>query len=356
VTNHIPLVLKYEAWPEADCAAWDSLFIVGDLFDDVGPCQDWSEGSRAIRRQSYGQWLSFICRTDSLALGVAPCERITLERVKAFVGECRERLAPHTVKTHVVNLYVLAKAMAPEMDWAWLNTAAKRLTNKANKRCLPPPHPIDAREIFQWSLLYMKDTAADDRLSAKKRAIHFRQALLIGFLMAWPVRRRTLLAMRVGHHVRPTTDGFTVAFDPEDMKDTKARDVKMQKDLVDPMRAYLDIYRPILLAGSKTDAFWTNQYGNGLTPDGLSSYLPEITKSRLNVALRPHAFRHIAATTIAELDPEHANIISDILGHATLDMAYKHYNRAMGISSCNALQALVEEIRQSGPVAGKKKI
>ena len=168
MTNHIPLVLKYEAWPEADCAAWDSLFIVGDLFDDVGPCQDWSEGSRAIRRQSYGQWLSFICRTDSLALGVAPCERITLERVKAFVGECRERLAPHTVKTHVVNLYVLAKAMAPEMDWAWLNTAAKRLTNKANKRCLPPPHPIDAREIFQWSLSYMIDTAADDGLSAKK--------------------------------------------------------------------------------------------------------------------------------------------------------------------------------------------
>ncbi|MGC9369659.1 MAG: hypothetical protein ACP5DX_09005 [Paracoccaceae bacterium] len=38
-------------------------------------------------------------------------------------------------------------------------------------------------------------------------------------------------------------------------------------------------------------------------------------------------FRHSAATAIAEFDPEHVDIIRDILGHATLDLAETHYNR-----------------------------
>ncbi len=63
--------------------------------------------------------------------------------------------------------------------------------------------------------------------------------------------------------------------------------------------------------------------------------------------MRPHAFRSVAATSIAEFDPANVNIIRDVLGHATLDMAEKHYNRANGISACNALQSLVENIRKS---------
>ncbi len=60
------------------------------------------------------------------------------------------------------------------------------------------------------------------------------------------------------------------------------------------------------------------------------------------MALRPHAFRHIAATSIAEADPEHVNIIRDLLGHATLDISERHYNRATGISSCTRVQSIVE--------------
>jgi site-specific recombinase XerD len=75
----------------------------------------------------------------------------------------------------------------------------------------------------------------------------------------------------------------------------------------------------------------------------------------LGIALRPHAFRHIAATSIAEYDPEHVNIIRDILGHASLNMAQKHYNRATGISSCNGLQSIVEDFRKAVPIMSKAK-
>ncbi len=355
MTDRIVLVLKYDDWPQADRDAWDGLFLAGDLFDDLGPCHAWSEGSRTKRRQSYGQWLSFLRRTDDAALTNPPTSRIVVSSVQAYVAECKMRLSPRTIQTLVTDLYVLAAAMSPHADLAWLNTVVKRLGHEANRHSLPAPHPIDARRIFQWSLHFMEQIERDSHLSPKKQAIHFRQALLIGFLIACPIRRRTLLAMRVKQHLRPMSVGFMLQFAAEDMKDHKARSFRLPTQLVAPMRAYLDLYRPALLEGNGTDALWVNQYGDGMTPDGLSRELPKITERHLGLALRPHAFRSIAATTIAEVDPEHANIIRDILGHATLAMSEKHYNRATGISSCNELQSILEDIRKSVPMIGRAK-
>jgi integrase len=357
MTDRIPLCLKLNDWPDADRVAWFGLFAAGGHFDDGGPCHDWSEGSRKMRSQSYGQWLSFLLRTDDAAIEIQPSQRITVARLQAFVAELNQReLATTTVKNHVVGLYVLAKAMAPQADWGWLNTAVKRLTNAANRHSLPPPHPIMGPEILRWSLRFMAQTQNDCDLSAKMRAIHFRQGLMIGFLISCPVRRRTLLAMTVNDHVQPISDGYMLNFAAADMKDQKARSHRLPTKLIEPMRLYLEDFRPVLLAGNDTDALWVSQYGEGITPDGLSRELPKVMMRHLEVGIRPHAFRHIAATTIAELTPEHANTIRDILGHATLDMSERHYNRATGISSCNGLQSLVEDIRQSVPTLGRAKV
>ena len=357
MSDHTPLVLKYDDWPEADRAAWDNLFTVGALFEDDGPCSHWAKGSRNMRRQSYGQWLSFLTRIDQEAISSAPGDRVTPNRIKAFIEDCEDRsLSTVTVKNQVLNLFAITKAMEPLDDWSWLYTTVKRLTNRANRHSLPAPHPIDARQIFQWSLQFMEETAANIQLSAKTQAIQFRQALMIGFLIAWPVRRRALLAMRVDHHIQRTSDGFVILFPAEDMKDGKGRSVQLQNALVGPMAQYLDIYRPLLVAKKQTDALWINQYGDGITPDGFSKELPRITERHLGIGIRTHAFRHIAATTIAERDPEHVNIMRDILGHSTLAMAERHYNRATGISSCNALQSLVEDIRKSVPIMGRAKV
>ena len=139
-------------------------------------------------------------------------------------------------------------------------------------------------------------------------------------------------------------DRYLLKFGAEDMKDGKAREFLLPEAFTSPMRQYLRRHRPILLRGKTSDALWISQYGCPITEDGLSRELPKVTKRYLGIELRPHAFRHIAATSIAEFAPEHVNIIRDILGHATLNMAEKHYNRAKGISSCNALQSVMKNI------------
>ena len=65
-----------------------------------------------------------------------------------------------------------------------------------------------------------------------------------------------------------------------------------------------------------------------ISPETVPKELADLTKREFGMSFRSHAFRHIAATSIAETDPEHVGIIRDILGHSTLAMAEKHYNRA----------------------------
>ena len=63
-------------------------------------------------------------------------------------------------------------------------------------------------------------------------------------------------------------------------------------------------------------------------------------------ALSLHDFRRIAATSIAEYDPVHAGIIRDILGHSSLDMAEKHYNRARSMDAVERYQDVADERRK----------
>lgn len=344
MTKNIPLVLKYQDWPQADKSAWDAMFAEGDIFDDAGPCMNWSHGSRVKRQQSYGQWLSFLARTNPGSLESAPMTRVNEEQARAYIEECEARLAPVTVKGLVSDLYTVIRAIAPDQNWSWLDLVSKRLLRKANRKGLPPAHPITAGQVFKGCFARMEKIEADNDLTPQRRAIKFREALMIAFLIARPVRRRALLGMRVGHHLVEVSDGFGLRFAAEDMKDKKARDLPLPKQLVEPIRRYLDVHRPVLLQGTVGDGLWINQYGDAITPDGFSRQLPKVTKCILGIELRPHAFRHIAATTIAEVDPEHANIIRDVLGHSTLDTSQKHYNRAKGIEACKNWQGVTENI------------
>lgn len=346
MSNHIPLVLKFENWPQADRSAWEGLFTEGGFLGDVGPCQKWSQGSRTKRRQGWGQWLSFLKRHDEEALRLSPRVRVSEARVRLYVDECQTRLAPQSTANLISDLYVVASNFAPDLDWHWLNSASKRLTRAAMKRSLPAPHQITVSEVLHRCISQMERVEANPNLTPLKRAIHYRQALMIAFLISRPIRRRALLAMTVGAHVMKQSDGFHLYFAETDMKDKRARDFPLPKVLNEPMLAYLNTYRPILLHGQRSDGLWINQYGDPITPDGYSRELPKITKRLLGIELRPHAFRDIAATFIAETDPEHINIIRDILGHATLNMAERYYNRATGITACNALQALGASIRK----------
>ncbi|RMF11689.1 MAG: site-specific integrase [Alphaproteobacteria bacterium] len=337
----IPLVLKLEDWPEADRTLLDRLTAKGDIFDDPGPYCDWSRGTRRLRLQGYGQWLSYLARCHAGELHLEPVERIRKDTVAGFIAECDARLKPRSTYNLATSILVIALGAAPGLDWSWLARVQRRLRARLDNETLAQAPAISAGGVFNLALERMRKVERDHALTDLRRAIRFRQALMIAFLIARPVRRRALLAMKIGLHLRETSEGFRLHFPADDMKDRRNHDFPFPPRLIAPMRWYLGMHRPALLGGKTSDHLWIGQYGNPITPDGLSRELPKVTQRILGVELRTHAFRHIVATSIAEVDPEHVGIIRDILGHATLTTSTKHYNRARQIDACNALQRVV---------------
>ncbi|MRX50188.1 tyrosine-type recombinase/integrase [Paracoccus sp. S-4012] len=345
----LPLVLPFADWPSADQAAWQALFECGGFLDDDGLGARWAPGTRQKRAQGYGQWVSFLLRRVPDAIKEEPAARIGPDRAKAYLDECQERLAPRSVSNLFTDLLAVARAMAPTRDWAWLDLVTGRLIARSSTISLPAAPAISARKVFGWSLSRMQVIHDSHDGTELARAVEFRRALMIGFLVARPVRRRALGAMRVGHHLVEGNPDFLVRFDAEDMKDGRSRQFPLPRALTEPMGAYLSTYRPILLGGRDHDRLWVTARGQPLSDDGIAGDVETVSARHLGLRLHPHAFRHIAATSIAESDPEHIGIIRDILGHATLDMSERYYNRATGVSSCNMLQSIVEDIRNDMP-------
>ena len=95
-------------------------------------------------------------------------------------------------------------------------------------------------------------------------------------------------------------DGFLLRFGAEDMNDGKARNFLPPAALLDPMRRYLEAHRPALLRGHQTSKLWESRLGGPLTTGGFTAHLAHITERAFGKAFRPHAFRHIAATSIGK--------------------------------------------------------
>lgn len=341
----IPIVLKFTDWPEVDRLAWEALLTGPVRFGRVQPKVRWTDGSKRIRMQGYGQWLSFLKRTMPDQMSMRPTERITRQNVEAFLEECDARLKPRSVYNLLLSVAILAQHWDEDADWEWLWAAVTNQRHSYERLTLRRPLPVTADQIYAATLRGLQDCAATPDFLMVNGAVLFRQRLLAALLISCPVRVRALAAMTVTGHVMRHRDEIVLHFVPEDMKDKKARQFRVPDDLVEPLTLYIEVLRPMLLNGKETDALWISRNGKPITEGDLSKELHRTTKRLLGVGMHAHAFRHVAATTIAEVAPEQANIIRDILGHATIEMSVKHYNLAEGSRRCNELQSIVGNLR-----------
>ena len=343
-----PLVLKKVDWPERDRTLWDKALGDGNPFADPGDFAGHSDGTLRLRIQGYGQWLSFVLRKHPEKLDLEPWERVTRDIVGEFIAESKLRLKYRSIANLLLSLLLVTRAFAPGVDLKWLNLATRRTYLRSNPGKLKPPLPIAASEIYNWALERLEAIEADPDPDPLETAMWHRQALMVGCLISAPVRRRAFCAMTVDHHVLVHGASTTLRFGSEDMKDKKARQIPLPAALSKHFIRYLEQYRSILAQGSKSRALWFSQRGNPLSDDSFASGLAKLTLREFGIPLRPHAFRHIAATSIAVDDPTRAGIIRDVLGHASMRMADAHYNRATGLDVSNKLQSTIAQRRRRG--------
>ena len=87
----VPLIIKFEDWPEIDGKLWERSFATGGLFETDGVFAGWSVGTRRLHAQNYGSWLSFLMRNRPEQLKHVPAKRITKKAVTAYIDESKQR-------------------------------------------------------------------------------------------------------------------------------------------------------------------------------------------------------------------------------------------------------------------------
>ena len=220
--KHLPV----DEWPEADREAFKAAYAPGDLFDETaGPGAHLAEGTRRMIRTSYRRWLGFLKANYPDELSMPPAERITPERVRAFINHLSTETRASSVAFVAHNLYQAARLIAPTTDWAWLRSLKSRLLSRAQPedrfdRLVPPWRTLD------FGIELMDEALKLPITGHKRRETQYRDGLLLALLSLWPIRRRSIAALTVSRHLEFDDLGVNILLHPSDTKAKRAGELQ----------------------------------------------------------------------------------------------------------------------------------
>src|SRR5215475_2312315 len=81
--------LPEDQWPEQDRLTWREACHPAGLLDDGGLAAGWRAGTQETIAKGYGRWLTFLLSGNMLDPLAAPAERVTRERIEAYLADLR---------------------------------------------------------------------------------------------------------------------------------------------------------------------------------------------------------------------------------------------------------------------------
>lgn len=345
----IPRHLPVKQWPAADRDAFAMAYAPGDIFDETaGPGAHLTAGTRTKIETGYKRWLGFLARHHPGDLTLAPAERITRSRVRAYIETLEGEVRATTLAIYIDDLHYAARLIAPDRDWDWLRALKSRLQARAKPedrfdRLVPPWLLLDlAFELMDWAV-----TAS----AAPQRARHIacRDGLLLGTLAIWPLRRRSITAMTVSGHMQRDADGITLLLYPEDTKAKRAESFRLPDYLLPHFNRYLDQVRPRFPAAADHDGLWASIQGRPLTGTGIYRIVNARIAEKFDKQMGLHDIRRSAATFIATTAPELVGITPGTLQQISPEVGEKHYNQARSTEASRRQSATITAHRDRLP-------
>jgi integrase/recombinase XerD len=130
-----------DQWPQQDRLRWQAALQPGDLLGE-GSCRaGHSRFSNRAMEKGYGRWLAWLDTKDLLDDHVAPGNRITPDRVRAYVVDLEAENATGTVIARLIELKVMAAIMEPGRDWSWIYRRASSIRGRLVHRGLRHRRP-----------------------------------------------------------------------------------------------------------------------------------------------------------------------------------------------------------------------
>jgi integrase/recombinase XerD len=323
--KHLPI----GQWQETDRKAFAKVYEPGDIFEDTaGPGAHLSEGTRKMILTVYRRWLAFLAEFYPDDLLKPPADRVTPDRVRAFIEHLAAEVRPTTVAIAADNLCYAARLIAPTADWQWLASIKRRLAADARPqdrldRLVPPWHILD------FGIELMDEALALANNGHKQRELQYRNGLILALLSFWLIRRRSIAALTVSRHVEFDAGGVNLLLYPQDTKAKRDESFRVpEEELLPYFLRYVEEIRPRLLGHRQHDGLWASYRGRPLGAGRIYDLVRVQIKNKFGKAMGLHDFRRAAATFLAMEAPDMVGLIPGMLQHASPDMGQRYYNLA----------------------------
>ncbi len=257
--------------------------------------------------KGYGRWLAWLDRNGLLDTQVAPGDRITPDRVRAYVTHLEAANASGTVIARIIELKVTAAIMDPGRDWSWIYRFASSMRVR-HKPARPKRHRlVHIERLLNLGLDLMEK--ANDETTTLRRYKTYRDGLMIGLLASRQLRLRNLAGLTLNRTLVQRGDEWWIQIPATETK-TKDPIVKPWPEmLVLHLQTYLADHRAGIAAlrgpqiGASSDALWLSMYGPPMTDNGIYNRVVARTSEGLGQPINPHLFRDCAVTSLAIHDP-----------------------------------------------------
>ncbi len=182
--------LPVTQWPDADRRLWLAACAPGDILDDeIGARSGHGAITNSKAAKGYGRWLTYLRISEPETLVMAPADRISRERVRAYIESLIEiGNSTQTILGRLQELGEVAKIMEPDRNWSFINEIASKIRARhrpvRDKSNLRP-----SNKLVDLGFQLMKGAGS---LSGLEAAIAYRDGLVIAFLALIPLRRRNL--------------------------------------------------------------------------------------------------------------------------------------------------------------------
>ena len=342
------MYLPFNRWPAEDQGRWQAAFLVGDRFDGSGPGSHLAEATRQNLTESYARFLGFISANRSELLTLIPDERVDRRTVADYVEWRGKSCGDTMIAVDLDRLRAALRLIRPGVDWSWLLTLTKRIAAAAPRK--PKKyHLVTSERLYALGIELMDRPSADAQIAkriSKAQALQYRDGLIIALAALIPLRRRTLVALRIGKHLVKNGDLWEFVIPAADTKTRRPLDYPISKELCTRIDLYLSRFRCRLPGAHTHTGLWASNKQRPISAVAICAAVRRRTKKAFGFTVSLHRFRHAAATFWSIHDPENVRGVKDLLGHASFGMTEKHYVMAQSRLAGRALAQIVDAVRK----------
>lgn len=343
--------LKLAQWPNADRAAWEAaLRPLGLLNIGFSPASRWRPATQHKNRRGYGRWLTFLIGSGRGVSG-EPASRVTPAAVDDYLDELTNQgVTPYTRRNRLGELLTVMRLFAPDRDWRWLGRLVAELERIAREAADPIIPDLLTSEIVELCLTELAAVTRNEEKPEIAQAVAYRDWLMLALMAVTGIRRGNFAAITMAGHLRATSHGLVIDFGPTETKTNRYTEHPVPRRLKDALRRYIAVYRPLLLGDAATDRLWLNRHGRPMNDMAVYRRLVRLGRQAFGIPINPHAYRAIAATSIAIVAPEAIGAVPALLGHSNPKTAERYYLRASSLSAARRVGDTIRALRETLPV------